>query len=97
MPDVVATPGHTLGHVALAFPDRDAVIAGDAVVTLNPYTGGRGPQIVAGAATADSERNLASIGALAALELTTVLTGHGEPWREGTTAIVEAARAAGPS
>jgi glyoxylase-like metal-dependent hydrolase (beta-lactamase superfamily II) len=96
-PAVVPTPGHTLGHVALAFPDRDAVIAGDAVVTLNPYTGGRGPQIVAGAATADSERNLASIGALAELELTTVLAGHGEPWRQGTAAIVEAARAAGPS
>ncbi len=71
--------------------------AGDAVVTLNPYTGRRGPQIVAGAATADSERNLASIGAIADLGAGTVLTGHGEPWREGAAAIVAAARAAGPS
>ena len=53
-PRVVFTPGHTQGHVALHFPDRGAVIAGDAVVTLNPYTGSRGPQIVAKAATADS-------------------------------------------
>ncbi len=46
-PTVVATPGHTLGHCSLHFPDRDALIAGDAVVMLNPYTGSRGPQLVA--------------------------------------------------
>lgn len=56
-PQVVFTPGHTLGHCALHLPDRDVVIAGDAIVTLNPYTGATGPQIVARAATVDSERN----------------------------------------
>jgi glyoxylase-like metal-dependent hydrolase (beta-lactamase superfamily II) len=40
-PRVVFTPGHTLGHCALHFPERDAVIAGDAVVTLDPYTARR--------------------------------------------------------
>ena len=35
------------------------VIAGDAITrTLDPYTGRRGPRIVAGAATVDSDRNL---------------------------------------
>ena len=29
--------------------DRDAVIAGDTIVTLDPYTTRRGPRIVAGA------------------------------------------------
>ncbi|WP_315097951.1 MBL fold metallo-hydrolase, partial [uncultured Cellulomonas sp.] len=53
-PVVVPTPGHTFGHCALHLPDRDAVLSGDALVTLDPYTGERGPQIVAGAATADS-------------------------------------------
>jgi glyoxylase-like metal-dependent hydrolase (beta-lactamase superfamily II) len=96
-PEVVFTPGHTLGHVALNLPGRDAVIAGDAVVTLNPYTGKRGPQIVARAATADSERNLDSIGAIADLGVSTVLTGHGDAWRRGTAEIVAEARAAGPS
>jgi glyoxylase-like metal-dependent hydrolase (beta-lactamase superfamily II) len=96
-PQVVFTPGHTLGHCALHLPDRDAVIAGDAVVMLDPYTGDRGPQIVSGAATADSERNLRSLDALAETEATTVLTGHGEPWREGARSAVERARAAGPS
>ncbi len=96
-PRVLFTPGHTLGHCALHFPDRDAVIAGDAIVMLDPYTAEVGPRIVARAATADSERNLASIEAIAETEATTVLTGHGEPWTGGAAEAVRRARAAGPS
>ncbi|MGI8648921.1 MAG: MBL fold metallo-hydrolase, partial [Rubrobacter sp.] len=33
-PRVVFTPGHTLGHCALHLPERDCLIAGDAVVML---------------------------------------------------------------
>jgi len=62
---VIPTPGHTLGHCALHLPERDVVIAGDAIVTLNPYTARRGPQILAGAATADSHRALDSLDELA--------------------------------
>ena len=94
-PQVVFTPGHTLGHCALHFPDRDAVLAGDAIVMLDPYTARRGPCLVARAATADSTRNLATLGALAATGAGTVLTGHGEPWTGGAEAAVERARAAG--
>jgi len=95
-PRVLFTPGHTLGHCALHFPERDAVIAGDAVVTLDPYTGGRGPQIVAGAATADSRRALAVLDAVAATGATTVLTGHGPAWRQGAASAVALARERGP-
>jgi len=94
-PRVVFTPGHTLGHCALHLPERDVLIAGDAIVTLDPYTGRRGPRLVARAATADSERNLRSLDALAATGARTVLTGHGEPWTGGVEAAVAAARAAG--
>jgi glyoxylase-like metal-dependent hydrolase (beta-lactamase superfamily II) len=94
-PRVVFTPGHTLGHVAFHFPDRDAVVAGDAVVTFNPYTASDGPQIVARAATADSQRALASLDALAATGARSVLTGHGPVWREGAEAIAEQARRRG--
>lgn len=94
-PQVVPTPGHTLGHVAFHLPDRDAVIAGDAVVMLDPYTARRGPRLVARAATADVERNLRSLDALAETAAGTVLTGHGEPWTQGAEAAVSAARAAG--
>lgn len=96
-PEVVFTPGHTHGHCALWFPDRGALIAGDAIVTLNPYTASDGPQIVAGAATADSARALASLDALAETRAESVLCGHGPVWTQGIGLAVEHARAAGPS
>jgi glyoxylase-like metal-dependent hydrolase (beta-lactamase superfamily II) len=94
-PTVVPTPGHTLGHCALHLADRGVVLAGDAVVTLDPYTARTGPRIVARAATVDAERNLASLDALATTGARVVLTGHGEPWTAGAEAIVAAARSAG--
>jgi glyoxylase-like metal-dependent hydrolase (beta-lactamase superfamily II) len=94
-PRVVFTPGHTYGHVALHLPDRDAVISGDALVTLDPYTGHTGPQIVAGAATADSRQAIASLDRLAATGAGTVLPGHGEPWTAGVRTAVELARERG--
>ena len=35
-PQIVFTPGHTHGHCALHLPSHDGIIAGDAVVTLDP-------------------------------------------------------------
>jgi len=94
-PKVVATPGHTLGHCGLHLPDRDVLFAGDAIVTLDPYTGRTGPRLVARAATVDSRRNLETLDALLATGATTVLTGHGEPWTAGVESAVGEARAAG--
>ena len=42
-----------------------------------------------------SERNLATLQALAETNASTVLVGHGEPWTGGARAIVDQARAAG--
>jgi glyoxylase-like metal-dependent hydrolase (beta-lactamase superfamily II) len=94
-PRVVFSPGHTFGHCALHLPDRDVLLAGDALVTLDPYTGRRGPQIIAGAATADSAQALASLDRLAATGATTVLPGHGDPWTDGVEAAVARAREVG--
>jgi glyoxylase-like metal-dependent hydrolase (beta-lactamase superfamily II) len=94
-PRVVFSPGHTLGHCALHFPDRDALIAGDAIVMLDPYTARRGPRLVARAATADVERNLRSLDALAETGAKTVLTGHGETWTGGIDGAVAQARSNG--
>lgn len=94
-PSVVFSPGHTYGHCALHLRDRGAVLTGDALVTLDPYTGERGPRIVAGAATADFDRALDSLAVLAATEASIVLPGHGDPWREGIVGAVAAARRAG--
>jgi glyoxylase-like metal-dependent hydrolase (beta-lactamase superfamily II) len=94
-PLIVPTPGHTNGHCALHLPDRDAVIAGDAIVTLDPYTGRTGPRAVARAATADSRRALAGLDGLARTGARTVLVGHGDPWTGGAEDAVARARQAG--
>jgi glyoxylase-like metal-dependent hydrolase (beta-lactamase superfamily II) len=96
-PAPVLTPGHTHGHTSLHFPDRGVVIAGDALVTHNPYTGGHGPQIIAGAANVDSAQAIASLTRIAETGAAIVLPGHGEPWTDGAAAAVDRARAAGPS
>ena len=96
-PHVIFTPGHTFGHCALHLPDRDVLLTGDALVTLDPYTGRRGPQIIAGAATADSTQALASLDRLVSYDsgATTLLPGHGDPWTAGVAAAVERAREVG--
>jgi glyoxylase-like metal-dependent hydrolase (beta-lactamase superfamily II) len=96
-PRVVFTPGHTFGHCALHFPESDALLTGDALVTLDPYTGRVGPQIVSGAATADSEAALKALTALEDTDARIVLPGHGQPWTRGIRAAVREARASGPS
>lgn len=96
-PTVVFTPGHTHGHCALHLRDRGVLIAGDAFVTYNPYRDAHGPQIVSGAATADSSQALASLDALADLDVSVTLTGHGEPWTAPVSSAVDQARAVGPN
>ncbi len=94
-PRVVFTPGHTHGHCSLHLPDRGVLIAGDAFVAYNPYTDSHGPQIVSGAATADSRLALASLERLP--DAAAVVTGHGPAWRQGIAAAVEQAQARGAS
>ena len=96
-PSVIFTPGHTNGHCALHFPDRDALITGDALVTLDPYKGARGAQIIAGAATTDSQKALQSLVPLAETGAMIVLPGHGEPWLAGIRAAVQSAKLIGAS
>jgi hypothetical protein len=62
---------------------------------ISIYTGRRGPRLVARAATADVERNLQSLEAIANTSATHVLTGHGTPWHDGADAMVAQARAEG--
>ena len=96
-PRVVFTPGHTFGHCALHFANHGALLTGDSLVTFDPYTGKAGPQIVSGAATADSAEALRKLSALEATGAATVLPGHGQPWRDGIREAVRQARVAGPS
>jgi len=95
-PIALWTPGHTEGHCAYLFEESGVLIAGDALVTLDPYTGEAGPQIVARAATADTTEAMESLDTLARTSARVVLTGHGEPVLDGVGPAVAAARRRGP-
>lgn len=90
----VATPGHTAGHSSLLLPDRGVLLAGDAIVTLDPLSRDKGPRVLPGALTDDPTAARASLAALEPLQADLLLPGHGDPW-EGTPAeAVRLARAA---
>lgn len=94
-PIPIHTPGHTIGHHVFHLPDRDCVIAGDSIGTVDPYTGKTGPRPIAKGATADSKKMWQSLETLGAIEAKTLLTGHGEPWHGGVAEAVGLAKAAG--
>ena len=96
-PSVVHLPGHTQGMAALHFEGRRTVFTGDALVTRNPLTGRRGPQIMPRALNWNSRQALDSLERLAAVPADVILPGHGEPWTGGATEAVRLARQAGPS
>jgi len=90
-PEILHTPGHTDGECVVFLPDRRALITGDALVTLDPYNGRRGPRIVAPSATHDTQQARASLAPLAALGVDHVLPGHGAVWSDGIAGAVERA------
>ena len=96
-PHAIHTPGHSDGHVVFHFPDRGALLAGDAVCTWNPLTGRPGPQIMSSAFSVSNADAIASLARLEGIEAGVVLPGHGDPWADGVPALVARAREAGPS
>ncbi len=93
-PRVIHTPGHTDGHCALHFASHGVLFAGDALCTLNVFTGARGPQLMPRFVTVSTPQALASLERLEPVEAGVVGFGHGEPWREGAASAVRAARLA---
>lgn len=96
-PFAVHTPGHSHGHCVLYLEDKQALIAGDALCSLNPLTGRRGPQILPSALNASTDQALDSLGRMEGLSAQTVMFGHGEPWTEGVAGAVKNARELGKS
>ncbi len=96
-PRAVHVPGHTAGSCALWIEEASALCTGDALVTRNPLTGRRGPQIMPAGLNVDSSQALSSLGGLQRTGAGTVWPGHGDPWSGGVDTAVEAARAAGRS
>ena len=73
---VVHAPGHTPGHVAFFWPEREVLFAGDAIATW--------PELAPGwpAFTLNRAEHARSLRRLAALAPQVVAVGHGEPIRE---------------
>lgn len=93
-PRVIHTPGHTDGHCALHFASHGVLFAGDAMSSVNVFSGARGPQLMPRFVTVSTRQALASLDRLEPIEAGVVGFGHGEPWREGVASAVQAARRA---
>jgi glyoxylase-like metal-dependent hydrolase (beta-lactamase superfamily II) len=80
--EVIATPGHTPGHVSFLDTRDRSLIVGDVYTTYGGLktTSERNLRFpFAAMATEDKERNLESARALAALDVSRVYVGHGPP------------------
>ena len=80
-PRVIHTPGHTAGNAAISL-DRDVLIVGDALATINLVSGESGPRLLPRFVNEDHELALASLQKIEAVKARWVLPGHGSPGRE---------------
>ena len=88
---IVATPGHTLGHIAVLDEAGGGIlVAGDALGTTGGTLAGSNPSF-----TADAAAARASVAKMGALRFETLLVGHGEPILTGASAQVAALAASG--
>lgn len=81
---VVATPGHTPGHICVLDPQSRLLVTGDAVTAEDGVINPPGEQY-----TEDMPGAHASIRKLAGLDFDTVLFGHGDPIEGGARKAME--------
>ena len=79
---IIGTPGHTAGHVSVFDPSTGTLVAGDALRVTGELVG-PDPQY-----TADQQQAAASVRKLAALDVRTILPGHGDPLTTGAAAAL---------
>jgi glyoxylase-like metal-dependent hydrolase (beta-lactamase superfamily II) len=81
---VLHAPGHSPGHLALYWPDRRALFAGDAIATW--------PELSPGwpSFNLNHRQHRASLQRLAALDPEIIAVGHGEPITTGGAACMRA-------
>jgi glyoxylase-like metal-dependent hydrolase (beta-lactamase superfamily II) len=73
---VIATPGHTPGHICLYHQPSKTLIAGDALRVVDGQLAGPSPQ-----ATLDMPRAMQSVKKLARYDIETVICYHGGPYK----------------
>jgi glyoxylase-like metal-dependent hydrolase (beta-lactamase superfamily II) len=92
-PQVIHLPGHTDGEVAFHLPDREVLLCGDALATVDfERWRGHAPQLLPTWINADHERARESLSALEPLGEVVLLPGHGDPWTGRTSEAVRMAR-----
>jgi glyoxylase-like metal-dependent hydrolase (beta-lactamase superfamily II) len=74
---MIATPGHTAGHLSVFDPAGGLLVVGDAMTNDGALTGANRQF------TDDMDRANESVKKLARLEAGTILFGHGDPLEEG--------------
>ncbi len=82
---VVDTPGHTVGHIAVLDDVAGVLLAGDALGTVGGTLAGSNPQFTEDAAAAK-----ATVIKLGKLHYETLLVGHGDPILTGASTQVAA-------
>ena len=82
---IIATPGHTPGHVSVLDDDAGVLVAGDALNGADGGVIGANPDF-----SEDMDAANASIEALSAFSFETILFGHGEPVTTNGSARVAA-------
>jgi glyoxylase-like metal-dependent hydrolase (beta-lactamase superfamily II) len=80
---IIATPGHTPGHISVFDPVGLFLVVGDAMTNINNKLSGSNPQYTSNMAQANE-----SIKKLAALKFEKAVFGHGEPIEQGASAAV---------
>lgn len=86
---IVATPGHTAGHIAVLDEAGGILVAGDALGTNGGTLAGSNPSFTEDAAAAK-----ASVVKMGQLTFETLLVGHGDPILEGASEQVATLAAA---
>ncbi|MEU4419815.1 MBL fold metallo-hydrolase [Actinoplanes sp. NPDC024001] len=80
---IIGTPGHTAGHVSVFEPATGVLVAGDALRNENGLEGAA-PQY-----TEDPDKAAVSVKKLAALDVKTILPGHGDPLTSNAAAALK--------
>jgi glyoxylase-like metal-dependent hydrolase (beta-lactamase superfamily II) len=81
---IVATPGHTPGHISVFDAGAHVLVTGDAVNGSGADVNGPNPQY-----TEDMAKANESAKKLAALDVDTILFGHGDPIKGGARQALE--------
>ncbi len=83
--DVLATPGHSPGHLAFYWPERRALFSGDAIVTWPHFELGWPGFLL------NRRQHRASLRKMADLDTDVLCTGHGAPIQSGAAARIRTA------